>query len=559
MITFRPMPSLASVLRIALFSVLLAPVSRAQAVLSHLDDASPVPAGMIRLRLSQVWTRFDERFGPDGRTAALGAGLSTDSLGSAQLPRLLPIEAGLRTLAIDPALRLSLGRLQVGSNARISTTPIALEYGVTRRLSIGIIVPVVQTRRVAQAVVTGDSSFANVGYVPTASRGAAATMNALVASAYQRAADSLGVLLTNCPTNRTAAGCAAVNANSADAIAARARALGFAEAVRVLGVTPQEPVIAPRRSSDLADTLDARRLQLNARLQQYLGAGAGAATSLFTAMTDFSYIDLQGRGGAPALLGGPLGGGLDSIRTTERIGFGDIAVTAQYLVFDRFHRESTPPPRLQSRLVVGAAVRLPTSRADSVRSLVDIPTGEGAGVELRSAWDVFVGRFGATVAARHVKSLGRSIQAPLVGDPEADFPYPLFGMRTRTAGDVTGLDVTPRFLLTPSLSLDAHYGVERVGATTYDAPDSEPADPCDECRSLLPVANDVETAGARAAQRLGFGVRYSTVDAFSRGDARYPIEVSFVRLATITGDPRIAKQTRDQLQLRLFYRLRRQR
>src|SRR5258708_6686089 len=122
MITFRPMTSLAAsfvrvlpvVWSLALAAQAQSPLSpQAPSPLSHLDDAAPVPSGMLRLRLANVWTRYDERFAPSG-TTSLGVELSADSLGSAQLPRLLPIEAGLRTLAVDPALRLSLGFLHVG-------------------------------------------------------------------------------------------------------------------------------------------------------------------------------------------------------------------------------------------------------------------------------------------------------------------------------------------------------------------------------------------------------------------------------------------------------------
>jgi hypothetical protein len=557
MITFGPMPPLAAALRRAslLLPFLAVSTAGAQATLSHLDDAAPIPAGMLRLRVSQVWTRWDERFSTVNGTTPLGVELSADSLGSAQLPRLSPIEAQLRVLAADPALRLSLGRLQVGSNARISTTPIALEYGLTSRLSVGVRIPVVQTRRVAMATVTGDNSWANLGFVPTAQRSGAAQTNLAVANAYQSAADSLGRLIANCPANPGAAGCAAVNANGADAAAARARALSYANAVKALGTTPANVVVAPRATSTLVATLDARRVQLNQQLQQYLGAGAGSAAGVFTAGTDFSYIDLQGSRGLQreGLLQGALGGGLDSIHTTERIGFGDIAVGAQLMVFDRFSRDDSPPPRLQTRLAVGGAVRLPTSRVDSAQSLVDIPTGDGAGIEVHSAWDVIVRRFGGTVAARYVKSFARTVQAPLLGDPEAPFPYPLFGLRRRTAGSVLQLDLTPRYLLSESLAIDAHYGFERSGATTYDAPDVAVAvDPCIGCQSP-----PVVTAGgtARSAQRVGLGLRYSTVDSYARGRARYPIEVSLTHLATATGDDGLPNQSRDQIQVRLFYRI----
>src|SRR5258705_5913143 len=149
MITFRPMSSLAAPLYRALALLLLlaavAPLP-AQTTLSHLDDAAPIPVGMLQLRVANAWTRWDERFTLEG-TTPLGAALSADSLGSAQFPRLLPIESGLRTLASDPTLRLSLGQLRGTSNARVVTTAIGLEYGVTRRLSGGLLVPIVQTRR----------------------------------------------------------------------------------------------------------------------------------------------------------------------------------------------------------------------------------------------------------------------------------------------------------------------------------------------------------------------------------------------------------------------------
>ncbi len=560
MITFRPMPSLATQLRALACLLLVASAAQAQSPLSHLDDAAPVPSGALRLRIANVWTRYDERFGPNGATTPLGDPLSADSLGSAQFPLLAPLEASLRGAAIDPSLRLSLGQLRVGSNARIATTPISLEYGVTRRLSVGVLIPVVQTRRVAMATIAGDKAHANLGYVSTANQKTAAERNAAVVAAYRKAADSLGVLLANCPGNPGASGCAAVNANPTNAATARARALVFADAATQLGTTAGTVVVAPRQTSALADTLEVRRAQLNQMLQQYLGVTVGFAPPVFFAPTDFSYIDLNGRAGAPAFLGSALGGGLDSIHTTERIGFGDIAVGAQLLVFDRFQHDAAPPPRVQSRLAVGASVRFATSLRDSAQSLVDIPTGDGAGFDLRSAWDVIVGHFGATTAVRYSKSFARTVTAPLFGDPEAPFPYPAFGDRSRTAGDVFGLDLTPRILLTDWLALDGHYGVERVGATTYGAPEFS-GSPCANCLSVAPTTPTMVTVvgTARTAQRIGVGLRYSTVDSYARGQARYPIEISYAHLATATGDEGLPHQSRDQIQMRLFYQIRRAR
>jgi hypothetical protein len=529
--------------------------ARGQTTLSHTDDAAPVPAGMLRLRLTNAWTRFDERFTSSG-LSPLGADFSADSLGPRQLPRLAPIEQGIKTLSANPAFRLSLGRLEVLSNARIVTTPIALEYGVTRRLSVGIVVPIVQTRRVARARMitpTTPTWVGNVVAVPEGQRTTAGVTNRSVADAFTRAADSLGALITRCQQNPAGAGCAPVNANAADAAAARAQAQSFAAAVRTLGTDSATALLAPRSISDVAFAIDAARLALNQRLQQYLGSGFGSTSGVYTARTPFSYIDLQGRFGAPGLLQGPLGGGLDSIHTTERIGFGDIAVGAQYLLLDRFQRDSLPLRGIQTRVSIGGALRFATSRPDSARTLLDIATGDGPGAEFRTALDVILGHFGSTIAGRYVKSFSRTVQAPLFGDPEAPWPYPLFGNRTRTAGDVLGVDVTPRLLLGESMSIDGSYGIERIGPTRYDdVAIASLIDPCTGC--VLPPVVTV-SGGTRTAQRLGLGLRYSTVDAFLRHRAAYPLEVSFTHLTTITGDVGLPRLSREQIQVRLFYRL----
>lgn len=526
----------------------------AQTVPSHTEDAAPIPRGMLRLRVTSAWTRYDQRFDSGGALSPLGAELSADPLGVAQLPALTSVEAGLRTLADDPNVRLSLGRLAVQSDARIAVTPISLEYGITRRFSVGVQIPIVQTRRTVGVRVNADSAaLANMGFVPTATRGIAFAQNGAVADAFRHAADSLDVLLAQCPANPAASGCASVNADPADAAAARDQARGFAGAVGALGTSEQSTIVAPRDQGALATAIDARRLAINQRLQQYLGAGAGAQTSVFTATSDFSYIDLQGRNGVPGLLQSPLGGGLDSLHTTDRLGIGDVSVGAQFLVYDGFQHDTLPLRRLQARLAVGAAVRFATSQTDSSLNLVDIPMGDGAGIDLRSAVDLIVGHVGGTIAARYSKSFARTVTAPLYGDPDAAFPFPLFGERRRTAGDVMGLDVTPRILVNESLAFDGHYGLERVGAVTYDASTTAVPDLCIDCTT--PPASFTTSGITRTAQRVGVGFRYSTVDAYARGHAPYPLEVSFTHLETISGDAGLPKSMRDQIQLRFYYRL----
>jgi hypothetical protein len=566
MITFGPMPPLAvprpSSLRSTLAALALSmgalalsvPVASAQTALSHTDDATPVPSGSVRFTITNGWTRFDTRFGENGIARGLGDELSTDSLGPRQLPRLAPIEAAFQTLTNNPAQRLTLGKLDTRSDARIVTTPIAIEYGVSRRLSVGVVVPVVQTRRSVQLRVnehtaTDTARRGNTGLIPASRRLDAALGNAALVTALTTASANLTALLGRCQTNPAAAECNPIRGQEAAAAAAAQRAAAFAAGVRTAyGVTEQTAVVAPLTGSPLAVQIEAQRAALAAQLATFTpGITLGA---LFNAPTEFSYADFQGRNAVPGLLQSDLGGGLDSIRTTERVGIGDVEVRAALMLIDHMQPDSLPPGGLRFRIGVGGSYRFATSIADTARNLMDIGTGEGPGVELRSAMDVVAGRIGATIAGRFSTSFARTVDAALVGYPEGGFPYPLFGQVTRKGGNVIGVDVSPRVFLTEWLAFEGDYGFEHVGLPTFTGAAGE------ECSACSALAGSILPA-ARTVQRAGVGVRYSTIDSYLRGRARYPIEVSYRHLETITGDAGAPKIFRDQIQLRLFYRIRR--
>ena len=526
---------------------------RAQSALTHTDDAIPIPGGWFRFSVGNAWTRYESRFGENGAIRALGEELSTDSLGPRQLPLLAPIEAALQTLTKNPAQRLTFGRLDVRSDARIVTTPFALEYGITRRLTFGVLVPLVQTRRSAQVRVNqrekGDTTkTSNVGVLPATDRAAKAILNAKLVSDLTKAATSLNSLLTRCAQNPAAAECDPIRGREADARDAAKRASDFASAVATAyGITEQTAVVAPLAGSTLAKSIESERAALAAKLAGYVpGTVIG---TLATATTEFSYVDLQGRFGEPGLLQSQLGGGLDSIATTDRIGIGDVELRARVLLLDHMQRDSLPMRGLGYRLAVGGIVRFATSRADSATDLLDIATGDGAGAEVRSALDLSAGHVGVTIAGRYAKSFARTQKIALVGEPVGGFPYPLFGEVSRKAGDVFGLDVTPRVFVGDWLAFEGEYGFERTGAVTFTGATESP------CSACTVLANSVLPAEV-TVQRAGVGVRYSTVDAFLRGRARYPVEVSYRHLETITGDAGAPKLFRDQIQLRIYYRIR---
>ena len=578
MITFGPMPPLATdrspskpsaaarhVRRLALVVALAAMVSDAaraqtplaQTPLAQTNDAAPIPKGAIRFTVSTGWTRYDGRFDETGAVRSIDEELSTDSLGPRQLPRLAPVEGAFQVLANNPMQRLTLGKLSVQSDARIVTTPISIEYGVTRRLSFGVLVPIVQTSRSAitrvNARATGDTvRTSNTGFIPVGSRASVANDISSVVTALTTASTSVTALVGRCQINSTAAECDRIRGREAEASAAEKRAADFAGALRVVyGATEGTAVVAPLAGSPLAKEIEAQRAALAVQLATF--APNTTIGNLFNAPTEFSYADFQGRNGVPGLLQSELGGGLDSIRTARRIGLGDVELRAGFLVLDHTQADSLRSRGLQYRLAIGGSYRFATSRVDSARNLIDIGTGDGGGAEVRSALDLAAGRVGATIAGRYTKSFPRTLTAALVGYPEAGFPYPLFGAVSRTAGDVVALDVTPRVFLGEWLSFEGQYGYEHAAAATFTSEGGTAADPCSAC---MPLPNSVLPSDA-TVHRAGVGIRYSTIDAFLRGRARYPIEVSYRHLETISGSAGAPKLFRDQIQVRLYFRARR--
>jgi len=531
-----------------------APLGRvlAQTGVGPLDDATPIPRGWFRFGVLNAWTRYDSRFNGAGGTDPLGAPLSTDSLGPRQLPLLAPIEGALQTLAKNPLQRFTFGRLLTQSDARIVTTPFVLEYGITSRLSLGVTVPVVQTRQTAQvrvnAAATGDvNPPGNMGWIPASLRAAAAQSSASVVTSLTAAATGLTGLLARCAANPGAPECSTIQGQEAAAAATAARASQFATAVATAyGINEQTALVAPRQGSTLATEIEAQRAALAAQLATFVpGTQIG---TLPVTTTPFSYIDLQGRAGQPGFLQSSLGGGLDSIATTERLGVGDIEIGVRYALLDHISRDSVGPPGFQYRLVLGGVYRMATSLTDSARNLLAIATGEGGGVEGRASLELIGPVAGLTLATRYGKSFARAVQLPLVGYTIAGFPYPAFGQVSRTAGDLFTIAAAPRVYLNSWMSVEGDYAMEHVGAPTFVPP------PGFECPGCLPPEGSVLPI-ATTVQQIGVGLRYSTVLSYLRHRARYPIEVSYRHFETLSGDAGTPKLFRDMIQLRLYYRL----
>lgn len=524
------------------------PVAAAQTGLIRLEDATMPKPGAVRLRATNEWIRFDERLDGNGNTLPLTAGFAADSLGSPQLAGVTVLDNALRALTGDASSRVSLGKLAAAGDARVVVTPLSLELGLTRHLSFGVMLPIVQSRTTIRAQLNGDTlalKNANVGPNP-----ADYTASAGVAADFSSAAVTLQARISQCQGSSDPS-CNAINANPSGA-AALAQSLGkFAAGVAILygtgGATPGSPVTPLAGSSTLA-AINANIGALNASYQGYVGSVVTSRTLGGAAV-----------GGANTLLktvlADPSLAGVDSVGAKELIWSGDMELSATYLLFDQLADSTTPLSGLSARAVVQGAARLPTGRVARGRTLYELGSGTGQpAVVGRIAADVRAGRrLGATIAGEYVQSFG---SANVFGATSTYGGLIPLGPRTpmqRQVGSTIQIDATPRFALARYLTLDGYYSLLHRADDQYIAP--APSGVVDQ--PLIPgFAGGSFIVPGATEQRLGLGFAYSTLGSATGGVLPLPIEISFSHLTTLSasGGPAL-KATFDQVRVRLDYQV----
>lgn len=521
---------------IALPRAALAQVPLAPLPVANDEDARTLPRGTVRLRVLNAWTRYDELFAPPGdtgaRTRPLGSAFSTPSLGTSQLAVLAPAENALRALTGDATFRLDAGRLTTTADTRVVTTPIVLEYGVSRRLTIGAMVPIVQTRSTVSLELNpqGSSGF-NVGANPARNNSASSlAADAAVHAALQRAFADLDAAIRSCATDPSAPICA----RQPEAARVRDTSAIFRDAVRDLyGIDAATG--SPFAPLGTTQTLIQQRLTaFDARLQSLLGQSYLPAAGTAGATGPAALFQLQ------QLTREPNGIALDSIGSPERLFIGDVEVSAAFLVADGF-RDTVGRSAPRLRALLRGAARFGTGKpADG---LVPFDVGTGTGVTSADGGAVvdllLFPRVLTTVAGRYTAYLG---DAPVTRIPGADFALFPLGVPvpgTWRPGDALEVDATPRYLITKALALHGLYSFRRQAASRFTATGA----------ATVPLFE------ATTQQRAGVGFSYSTLASYARGRNTIPLEITFSHLETLTSSTAAPKYTRDQIELRLYYRL----
>jgi len=339
----------ASLLILALF----ASPAWAQAGLGHVEDASVVPQGLLRLRAITAWTRYDERFVPGG-VAPLGAPFTSPSFGAPQFAPLGAIQSLVESASATP-FTLSLGQTRLDATARQEIIPLGLEYGLTSRLTVGVVAPIVRQRVATLFRIDTAGGASNVGPNLQRTFGAAQQRNAQVQAEFAGAVAQLQNRLQSCTTNPAAPGCSALLARQAEALNLIQSSQNFANDVAQLygsGTSPGSAFV-PTAQSAAQTAIAGRVAAFNTSYQDLLAT----STTLIQSV--------------PYPAAGPVGAseferyviedlGRDSLNTQERLGIGDVEIGAKFALINRPRSTTRPPSRscsMRYTLLIGRPTR----------------------------------------------------------------------------------------------------------------------------------------------------------------------------------------------------------
>jgi hypothetical protein len=538
-----------SALAAALFACLASHRSIAQSPTTLLPDATVPPMGAGRIRMLTSFTRWDDYLG-DGGTRNIGSLFATDSLGVAQMPRLVTNQAVIRTASGLPNFRLTAGNVVSIANSRIMTAPLILEYGLLSHVTIGVVVPLVETRTTLFAQLNPRVGTANVGPNPAMFAGNAVTSNKDLVTSLLQARDTLSTHLTACMSNPALAGCATLLAQQATIQQLLQNTNATAAAVEQLYGTdrtahPGQPFV-PLDSSAAQVAVRAR---INGIASQYI-------TFLGKDLIKGQAVGAPGPAANAQLQDLLRAVGRDSARSTDRTSIGDVSVGLTLQLFNTYPAYTdTLSGGVRARVAVNGTFRFGTGQPANRNRMFDVGTGYGQnGAEGNAAADIWFGnRLSATALGSYMVQLGTISVNRVPSAGNVIYPLGIALGGTYSAGNVIQASIIPRFRLGGRLALTGQYTYMNIGADQYALgqllnPDGTPFEGEVDGPPVAPFG-----ATATIYQQVGFGFTYSTGIGRDRGPGGIPVEVSYNHLETLTatGNP-APKWWRDQIELRVF-------
>lgn len=513
------------------------------------SDATVLPRHTFGVRVLAGFSRWTDLIGT-GDTRNIASSLVVDSVTPAQVSQLSTTQTSIRTLTQSNAFNVTAGRITASADSRVVSAPLILEFGLTNRLTLGVVVPLVETRTTFGGQLNGLSGApANVGANPGGSNWA---VTASLAKSFRDAAIALKARLTSCQTTPTGAGCTDLLANQTAVQALIDQTAPFASALETLyGVSASQPgtFFIPIQGSPTQLAVNARIAALRTSYASFNGTVADVVPAGSTgpaANNAFQNLLLQA--------------GYDSLQSTDRSSIGDVTVGATFQLANTFGDSV----RMRSgsmlyRVSANAGFRFGTGQPAQRNLLFDNATGYGQnGIIVGGAADLrFTRRVFLSALGSFTKQLG-SVDVNRVNNPENNaFPLTLPALgSTYSAGDVATFTAIPRYRLGGSYAIDGVYTVTHIGSDQYTGGIIPPASPIDPLNVPIGTSVDPNAAGASSAttQQIGLGITYSA-SLNDRNPGRFPYEVSFhhMELVSASGGP-VAKSFTDVIQLRVFFR-----
>jgi hypothetical protein len=522
--------------------------SVAQSTTSLIPDATVLPKRALGFRLLTAWTRYDQLIGV-GEGHNIASTLATDTLGTALVPQFGPAESAIRAASGLSNFRLTAGNLVAIGDSRIVTAPLIAQYGVTNRLTIGIVIPLVETRTTLFAQLNPHLGFANVGPNPALGNAGQLAQNAALVSSFRNAATSLQQKLAQCQATPTGTGCSTLLAQQTEAQNLIQTTTVFTGAVETLYGTdeghPGQPYVPIAGAP--------AQLAINVQIQNLINQYQGFLGSTITG----SVVPAGGPGARAAFQDLLKSFGRDSLQSPDRSSIGDISIGATYQLANTFgDTTAAAAGATRYRLALNGTLRLGTGEPANRQRLLDVATGYGQnGVEIGGAADVKFGRrYSATATGSYTAQFG-TVDVTRLANPGNALqpldPSPLNLGGTYSAGNVVALSIVPRVRLAGYFAFTGQYSLVHAGAEQYTLVGSPPPG----SGAGTGVSLSGLGAASATAQQVGFGFTYSTIVGPDRGPGRLPFEASFSHLETISasGGP-VAKTFRDQVELKVYLR-----
>lgn len=510
----------------------------AQSTTSLLPDATVLPSQSLRLRVLTSFTHYDALLGDGPSPRTIGSLLATDSLGVAQVPAFSAIQTAIQDASGLPNFRLTAGQVGAVADSRIVTAPLIIEYGLTSRLTLGVVIPLVETRTSLVAGLNQQPGRANVGLNPALGPGSAATSNGVFVTSVLGAATALQNQLAQCQASPSSGSCPSLLSQQAAAQSLIQSSTAFAAAIaRLYGTSSTTgQAFIPLDSSQSQLAIAAKIQNMRDQYQALLGSDPITGT-VTGAHGPAAFATLQ------SLL---MALGRDTLRSTDHSSIGDITIGASYQIANTFTDTTAGMRGHHYRLTANGSFRIGTGQPANRNRYFDVGTGYGQpGIEAGIAGDMqLTPRVSGSAIASYTQQLG-SVAVNAIPNPgNVVFPLDTPVPGSYVAGNVMCLSVIPRYRLSGYFAITGRYSILHVTDDQYTA---------------APIAGAAGTSAstvgtpASTAQQLGIGFTYSTVAANARGPGRLPFEVSFDHLETIaaSGGP-TAKAIRDQVELRLY-------